>query len=190
MSLHTQRLDVATTKFLLADAQQVRVRGRVLDAGCGSKPYKPFFPDCEWVGVDARPVGDVHADLHTLEYKDEFDTVICTNTLHECAEPFVVVKRLADALKEGGTLLLTAPRTMPEDGETFWLFPPQGLALLCQAVGLKPVELKTEGGLMRSEFDSWVASLQASPMMPTEFDGYLDELNRDYPIMSAVIATK
>ena len=189
MSSMSQKLDVATTRFLMKPDVNLLVRGRVLDVGCGSKPYKQFFPDCDWAGLDARPVGEIEADIH--EYEGEgFDTVVCLNVLQEIAEPYLAVERMAAALHEGGHLLITAPNTQREDGVTLWSFPAQGLALLCQAAGLKPLSLRCEGGLIRTEYDAWLASSSSAPMMPAEFEGWLDEMNRDYPILSAVVAVK
>jgi hypothetical protein len=39
----------------------------VLDVGCGAQPYRPMFPACEWTGLDARPVGDIEADMARIK---------------------------------------------------------------------------------------------------------------------------
>src|SRR5207249_3341124 len=58
---------------------------RVLDVGCGVKPYYPFFAAgaSEFVGVDvANPAADVEGTAERLPLPDgEFDVVLCTQVL-------------------------------------------------------------------------------------------------------------
>src|SRR5512139_1630315 len=117
--------------FLAGPGRQF-VRGRVLDAGCGRKPYKRLFPECEWVGLDKRPVGELSADLHEMPEveSDSFDTVVCTEVLHECVSPMTVMKELARVLKPGGFLLVTAPNCFAEDGEAIWGVKVRGMDFL------------------------------------------------------------
>jgi SAM-dependent methyltransferase len=194
VSTITQKLDTATFLVLMSDDVNTAIHGRVLDAGCGRMPYKRFFPDCEWVGADIRPVGDIEADLHeltsALSGDPGFDTVLCTNVLHECGEPFAVVAELAACLKPGGALILVAPQTLPADEEPLWTFPARGLELLARAAGLRPVALKDESGLMRTEYDAWLAQMAGAPLLPVEHEAFIDRLNHSYPILSALVAVK
>src|SRR5690242_16530403 len=59
---------------------------RILDVGCGVKPYYPFFADvaAEYVGVDAveNPAADLRGFVEALPIEDaSFDVVLCTQVL-------------------------------------------------------------------------------------------------------------
>src|SRR5690349_20044802 len=59
---------------------------RVLDVGCGVKPYYPFFRDAasEYVGVDVveNPAADVHVSVEALPLPDaSFDVVLGNQVL-------------------------------------------------------------------------------------------------------------
>ena len=65
-------------------AQQARIGEsyRVLDVGCGPKPYYPFFAEraSEYVGVDVveNPVAELRGSVESLPVEDgSFDLVLC-----------------------------------------------------------------------------------------------------------------
>ena len=65
---------------------------RVLDVGCGPKPYYPFFAEraSEYVGVDivAQPAADLVGPVEALPVEDgSFDLVLCTQVLEHCDDP-------------------------------------------------------------------------------------------------------
>jgi SAM-dependent methyltransferase len=82
---------------------------RVLDVGCGDKPYYPFFAAraSEYVGVDAQhPAADLHAPVERLPVADEsFDLVLCTQVLEHADDPAQVVRELRRVVKAGGRVL-------------------------------------------------------------------------------------
>ena len=81
---------------------------RVLDVGCGDKPYFPYFSAAsEYVGVD--PV-DPHADVvgiaEELPREDaSFDVVLCIQVLEHVDDPARAAHELHRVLKPGGRLL-------------------------------------------------------------------------------------
>jgi SAM-dependent methyltransferase len=93
------------------------VRGRVLDVGCGQKPYARMFNFSEYVGVEvdtpenrAQKRAEVYYDGKVLPFGDaEFDTVLCNQVLEHVFEPDAFVTELARVLRPGGTLVLTVP---------------------------------------------------------------------------------
>jgi len=93
-------------------AEGASARGlRVLDVGCGVKPYRPFFTDAaEYVGIDLP--GNPHADLigsaDRLPVEDAaFDVVLCLQVLEHVDDPEAVVRELRRATRPGGRLLLS-----------------------------------------------------------------------------------
>ena len=86
-------------------------RIRVLDVGCGQKPYYPFFaPAAErYVGVDLDP-GNAMADLvggiENLPVEDaSFDVVLCTQVLEHVGDPDRAVSELFRVTAPGGRVL-------------------------------------------------------------------------------------
>jgi SAM-dependent methyltransferase len=84
-------------------------RFRVLDVGCGPKPYLPFFEAhaSEYVGVDVdNPAADLTGTAESLPVPDSsFDVVLCTQVLEHAIDPPQVVRELARAVAPGGRVL-------------------------------------------------------------------------------------
>ena len=83
---------------------------RVLDVGCGPKPYYPFFADraSEYVGVDivAQPAADLVGPVEALPVEDgSFDLVLCTQVLEHCDDPARAVAELRRVTAPGGRVL-------------------------------------------------------------------------------------
>lgn len=84
-------------------------RYRVLDVGCGVKPYEPIFAPfaAEYVGVDvANPAADLEGSAESLPVDDgSFEVVLCTQTLEHCLDPARAVRELRRAVIAGGRVL-------------------------------------------------------------------------------------
>jgi len=83
---------------------------RVLDVGCGPKPYYPFFADraSEYVGVDVvdNPVAELRGSVEELPVEDgSFDLVLCTQVLEHCDDPAQAVRELRRVTAPGGRVL-------------------------------------------------------------------------------------
>lgn len=86
-----------------------RGRYRVLDVGCGIKPYLPYFePYAEsYVGVDiGNPAADLEGSVEALPVDDgSFDLVLCTQVLEHVAHPGQAVRELYRVTAPGGRVL-------------------------------------------------------------------------------------
>ena len=91
---------------------------RVLDVGCGEKPYEPLFAPfaSSYVGVD--PVENRYAELRgsveDLPVEDgSFDVVLCNQVLEHCDDPVKAVRELRRATAPGGRVLASTHGVMP-----------------------------------------------------------------------------
>lgn len=92
---------------------------KVLDLGCGYKPFKSFFPNDNYVGVDMslNSFADVIADNHNLPFKNNiFDVVIITEVLEHCDNEYQVIDELRRVAKNGAYIYLTMPFLFPLHG--------------------------------------------------------------------------
>ena len=83
---------------------------RVLDVGCGVKPYYPFFADVasEYVGVDVveNPAAELLGPVEALPVDDaSFDVVLCTQVLEHCDDPKQAVSELRRVVRPHGRVL-------------------------------------------------------------------------------------
>lgn len=90
---------------------------KVLDVGCGTKPYQDFFSTENYIGLEydtARSRTTSKADFFYSDNvfpfeNDEFDLVLCSQVLEHVEEPLIFIKEIKRVMKNGGTLILTAP---------------------------------------------------------------------------------
>jgi SAM-dependent methyltransferase len=140
-----------------------RLRGRLLDVGCGDKPYQHLFRDrvTEYIGVEheatyaatdagRRGAADVTYDGRTLPFPDaSFDSVLNVQVLEHTPHPGALVGQMARVLRPGGALLLSAPFSfrLHEEPHDYFRFSPHGLGELCRSAGLVIEEVLPHGGL-------------------------------------------
>ena len=96
--------------WLRAQAVEAGTAYRVLDVGCGPKPYYPFFAEraSEYVGVDAvaHEAADLVGPVESLPVEDgTFDLVLCTQVLEHCDDPAQAVRELRRVTAPGGRVL-------------------------------------------------------------------------------------
>lgn len=106
--------------LLLRNSQYIK--GSLLDAGCGEKPYSLIYDeltetsigcDVEYCVHDQTAV-DVFATLDKLPFQNNtFDTVLCTNVLEHVAENERAFGELSRVLKSNGYMILSVPFLYP-----------------------------------------------------------------------------
>jgi SAM-dependent methyltransferase len=117
-------------------------RYRLLDVGCGQKPYRPFFAPfaSEYVGLDFAegPHADLVGPIEALPLPDDsFDVVLCTQVLEHADDPVQAVRELYRVTVPGGRVLLSTHGVMvyhpnPVD---YWRWTHEGLAHLFRGAG-------------------------------------------------------
>lgn len=95
--------------------------GRVLDVGCGSKPYHEWFgPLTEYVGLDVSPGRAVDLVVASNEHwplpKEKFDVILCCQVLEHVEDLDITLKEMSRVLKRGGMAILTFPFLYNEHG--------------------------------------------------------------------------
>jgi len=93
------------------------VSGRVLDVGCGRKPYAPLFNCQEYVGLEIdtpenreKKVADLFYDRGRFPVEDSsFDWVVCNQVFEHVFKPDEFLSEIARVLKSKGGLLMTVP---------------------------------------------------------------------------------
>lgn len=126
------------------------VRGRVLDVGCGTQPYRRLFDVAEYVGLDidtphSRALGlaDAYYDGQRFPFREaQFDTVLCNQVLEHVFNPEQFVGEIGRVLVPGGRLILTVPfvwdeHEQPWDYARYTSF---GLRALLEKRGFRIVE--------------------------------------------------
>lgn len=101
------------------EAHVAKLRGRVLDLGCGTAPYRARILDFadEYVGLDwpGSPhdtrVAQIFADLNqALPVEDAtFDAVTAFQVLEHVQDPLAVLREAHRVTRPGGVLLITTP---------------------------------------------------------------------------------
>lgn len=91
---------------------------RVVDIGCGAKPFAPLFgsgTDYFGIDFDARTSADLVHDLgQPIPLPDgEADVVILSEAIEHVLDPELVLAEAARLLKPGGELFLSAPFAFP-----------------------------------------------------------------------------
>ena len=71
---------------------------RVLDVGCGEKPYLPYFSGVrEYVGLDLadNPHADLHGVVERIPADDaSFDVAVCLQLLEHVDDPAQAIREL------------------------------------------------------------------------------------------------
>ncbi len=99
------------------------VKGKVMDLGCGSKPYRSLFDCDEYIGVDFENPGhphlneqvDVFYDGKTLPFENNsFDVIFSSEVFEHVFNMHELLVEIKRVLRPGGKLIFTCPFAFPE----------------------------------------------------------------------------
>ena len=101
--------------------------GRLLDIGCGQKPYRNLFTVDEYVGMEIDTPNnrkninvDVFYDGHTFPFTNEsFEGVLSNQVFEHVFNPFRFIEEIQRILKPGGYFLLTVPFSWDEHEQPY-----------------------------------------------------------------------
>ena len=141
----------------LRSALAAHGKGRMIDIGCGTKPYeslaKPYVT--EHVGLDredpfnCNAKADIVGTAYEIPVEDaSFDTAMSTAALEHLNEPEAALRECLRVLKPEGKALYTVPffwqvHMAPWD---FYRFTKFGLQHIFQKAGFEVVEIKALSG--------------------------------------------
>lgn len=193
------------------------LKGRLIDIGCGRKPYKDLLSKfvSEHIGVDHENAthGHDHVDLVGTAYSipvpdNSYDSALSTAVLEHLEEPNSAIIEVHRVLKDDGCLVLSAPFIwhLHEAPRDFFRYSRFGLVHLLEKNGFEVLECKALAGFWvtfatifayyLSNFDKSlinklrIIKIIALPIQVLGF--YLDKLHRDdrWAWMHMVVARK
>ncbi|MEO0683542.1 MAG: class I SAM-dependent methyltransferase [Cyanobacteria bacterium J06649_11] len=93
------------------------ISGRILDVGCGNKPYQHLFSNSDYVGLEIdspnnrkQKQADYFYEGKVFPFEDSsFSTVVCNQVLEHIFEPKNLLTEINRCLQPGGTLLISVP---------------------------------------------------------------------------------
>ena len=146
--IHDQQLKQSATEYL---------SGRLIDIGCGTKPYKDLLAPyvTEHIGVDHQETLhdkskiDRFGTAYNITAKDEeFDCALCTAVLEHLEEPELALKECHRILKRGEMAIYSIPFIwhLHEEPWDFYRFSKYGLKYLFEKAGFEIVEIKALSG--------------------------------------------
>jgi SAM-dependent methyltransferase len=144
-------------RSLFADLEHAssHARGRLLDIGCGNKPYEKMFAAriSEHVGCDVAQSSECRVDViceaTAIPLPDAtFDTVLCTQVIEHVADHCTLIQEAFRLLRSDGILIVSGPLYWPlhEEPYDFFRFTEHGFRYLLEKVGFVVDEIVGNGG--------------------------------------------
>lgn len=135
--------------------------GTMLDLGCGAKPYytlySAYFEKCIGADLADSPFPKKDIDLHCSATNvplpdNSLDFILCTEVLHDIAEPDAFFNELRRLLKPGGKVFLSSPFVVPiVDGEfDHYRYTEHGLRYRINKADLRTLDIKPVGDVIAS----------------------------------------
>jgi SAM-dependent methyltransferase len=148
-----------------------QARGRLLDVGCGEKPYEAIFRPyvSEYIGVEHRETFELTAASESavatasgkrgpdvlysgdrLPFPDKsFDTVLSVQVLEHTPRPLQLMLEMSRVLADDGILILLAPFQfrLHEQPHDYFRYSSHGLRQLCSEAGLTLTHVEQQGSL-------------------------------------------
>lgn len=143
------------------------LQGKMMDFGCGTKPYKPLFTNVsEYIGVDYNGEGHSHKDENIdvmydgkkIPFPDNtFDSILSSEVFEHIFNLEEILDELNRVLKPGGRILITVPfawheHEMPND---FGRYTSIGFQSLLERHNFKIISLEKTSSFVETLFQLW-----------------------------------
>ena len=143
-----------------------QLSGRLLDFGCGRKPYENLFSVAEYIGIDMESTGhehkhskiDVYYDGKNIPFPDNsFDSVFCSEVFEHVFNLDEIITEIKRVLKPNGSMLITVPfswneHEVPYDFARYTSF---GITHLLEKNGFTIKDFRKSGNFVRVNFQLW-----------------------------------
>ena len=180
--------------WLRDEAKLARAREakpRLLDVGCGIKPYEPFFAGAlaKYVGVDvANSAAELEGTVEEIPVPDgSFDIVLCTQTLEHAEDPARAVRELRRVVAPGGRVLASTHgvQVYHPNPDDYWRWTHAGLERLFRENGSWSAVTVTPGagttaciGMLVSTYIALLAKQAHAPALALPFVAAVNALAR------------
>jgi SAM-dependent methyltransferase len=142
---------------LLKTVHGIKELGRLLDIGCGTKPYKKILAPyvTQHIGVDHETTMhdknniDLFGSAYAIPAENgSFDSVLCTSVLEHLEEPELALQECFRVLKPRGIAIYSVPFIwhLHEEPRDFYRFSKYGLDYLFKKVGFEIIEINALSG--------------------------------------------
>lgn len=142
------------------------LRGRLLDFGCGKKPYMNLFEVQEYIGLDIEESGhchkneqvDVYYDGKTIPFNsDYFDSIFSSEVFEHIFNLEQILNELFRVIKPGGHMLITLPfvwdeHEVPYD---FARYTSYGISSLLEKAGFEVITIEKTTNYVETVFQMW-----------------------------------
>ncbi|MCS6956011.1 MAG: class I SAM-dependent methyltransferase [Candidatus Calescibacterium sp.] len=132
-----------------------KLEGRLLDIGCGIKPYEKLCKVEKYIGLEIEGVAgkkaDYYYDGNRIPFEDKyFDSILSTEVLEHVFNPDQFMREVNRVTKIGGKLVITVPFVWDEHEQPFDYarYSSYGLKYILNLYGFEVIEhRKTNNGL-------------------------------------------
>lgn len=149
-------------------AHAPRLTGRMMDFGCGEKPYRDLFNVDAYIGVDIKTSGhgsegsevDVFYDGRHIPFPDQhFDAVLASEVLEHVFEPDEILTEIRRVMVPGGRILITLPFVWDEHEVPYdyGRYTSYGLPHLLEKNGFRVIQLDKSTNYVQTLFQMWNA---------------------------------
>jgi len=189
----------------------IHLKGRVIDIGCGTKPYKKFLHRhfTRYIGLE-HPVSlhgvqhvDVVGDALCLPFSEaSFDSAVSFQVMEHVREPQLFLAEAFRILKPQGIFLLTTPFLWGEHEQPhdYFRYTRYGLRYLAEKAGFEVISIEPDTGYWSTavlRFNYWLNRLGKGPLryllMPIWLNQYLalwlDKMDRSYTVDTATFTS-
>ena len=166
-------------------------RGKLLDIGCGNKPYEDLligkienYVGCDIVQSSENKVDVIAPANHIPLESNMFDTVFSTQTIEHVGDCQGLVNEAFRLLKPGGYFIVSGPMYWPlhEEPYDFYRFTKHGFKHLFDQAGLQTVEIIPNGGkwalmgqVIFHTLPSWVLLPKIVKIMLNKYFAHMDK---------------
>lgn len=127
-------------EFPPADGLSLVVGSKVY---AGRKDRRALYAKAVGIDLEAGPGVDIVSNLETTPSKVLYDHIDCVSVLEHSKAPWLLAAGIENALRAGGTLLLSVPWVWRFHGypSDYWRFTPEGVRVLFPRIAWKALRL-------------------------------------------------